>query len=338
MKTIELHHGFGISNLKMNEQPKPSPARGEVLVKIEAVSLNYVDLLVVKGILNPNLSLPYTPVCDGAGVVESVGEDVIAFKKGDKVATTFIPYWLSGKPTSQTTDYSTRPGLGRVSGQLTEYKIFQINQLVKSPANLSAVEASTLPIAGLTAWNALRYGNLHPDETVLLHGTGGVSIFALQFALAQGARIIITSSSDEKLQRAQKLGVERTINYKLIPDWEAVVREFTDGNGVDLIVETVGGKNLQRSLNALRMGGHISIVGLLDGFDTSINTLALLHQQATIKGLEVGGTDDFEAMNRAIEAGDIHPVIDKTFSFEQTQEAFEYLEKGMHFGKVVITL
>jgi NADPH:quinone reductase-like Zn-dependent oxidoreductase len=338
MKTIELNAGFGINNLTMKEYPKPTPRRGEVLVKIEAVSLNYVDLLVIKGLVNPNVPFPYTPVCDGAGVVESVGEDVTAFKPGDKVATTFIPNWLSSKPTSKTTDYLTRQGLGGVSGQLTEYKIFQVNQLIKSPVNLSSVEASTLPIAGLTAYNALRYGNLQPGDTVLLHGTGGVSIFALQFAKTLGARVILTSSSDEKLKRAQQLSADLTINYKTIPDFEKLVYDFTNGEGADVIVETVGGKNLQRSLNAVRMGGHISIVGLLDEFDTSISTLTLMHKQATIRGMEVGGTDDFEAMNRVIEANNIHPVIDKTFMFEHALEAFEYLDKGRHFGKVVITV
>ena len=337
MKTIELHD-FGISNLKVNEQLIPVPKFGEVLVKIEAVSLNYVDLLVVKGLLNPNLELPYIPVCDGAGIVESIGANVTEFQPGDKVATTFIPNWISGKPTSQTTDYSTRQGLGNVAGQLSEYKIFQVNQLIKIPGNLSLVEASTLPIAGLTAWNALKYGNLQAGDTVLLHGTGGVSIFALQFVKALGAKAIITSSSDEKLEKAQKLGADFTINYKTTPDWENIIHKYTDEKGVDIVVETVGGSNLQKSLNILRMGGHISVVGLLNGFETSINTLALLHQQATIKGMEVGSTNDFIVMNQAIEAYNIHPVIDKVFTLEQTQAAFEYLEDGKHFGKVVIKL
>lgn len=337
MKTIELH-SFGISNLKINEQTAPVPKLGEVLVKIEAVSLNYVDLLVVKGLLNPNLKLPYTPVCDGAGIVESVGANVTEFQPGDKVATTFIPNWINGKPTSQTTDYSTRQGLGSIAGQLSEYKIFQVNQLIKIPVNLSLVEASALPIAGLTAWNALKYGNLRADNTVLLHGTGGVSIFTLQFVKALGGKAIITSSSDEKLEKAQKLGAHLTINYKTTPDWENIIYKYTDGKGVDIVVETVGGSNLQKSLNALRMGGYISVVGLLDGFESSINTLALLHQQATIKGMEVGSTNDFTAMNQAIETYDIHPVIDKIFTLEQTQVAFEYLEDGKHFGKVVIKL
>lgn len=338
MKAVELVDGFGIENLQIVERSQPNPTRGEVLVKMEAVSLNYVDLLVVKGLLNPNLSLPYIPVCDGAGVVEQVGEEVTAFKKGDKVLTTFIPEWLNGKPTKVTTDYATRQGLGNIPGQISQYKCFHPNQLIHTPINLSSIEGSTLPIAGLTAWNALQYSNLQAGETVLLHGTGGVSIFALQFAKVRGARVIITSGSDEKLQRAQQLGADLLINYKTTLDWETTVHQFTEGNGADVVVETVGGQNLQRSLNALRMGGYISIVGVLNGFDTTINTLTLLHQQATIKGMEVGGKQDFEAMNQVIEAKNIHPVIDKIFPFQQTQEAFEYLDQGLHFGKVVITL
>jgi NADPH:quinone reductase-like Zn-dependent oxidoreductase len=271
-------------------------------------------------------------------VVEQVGGDVTAFRPGDRVVTTFIPDWLNGKPTTETTTYETRQGLGGVAGQLSEYKRFQVNQLILYPNQLSAAEASTLPIAGLTAWNALRYGNLRAGETVLLHGTGGVSIFALQFAKALGASVIITSSSDEKLDRAKQLGADFLINYKTTPDWEVVVQQVMNGRGADVVMETVGGRNLQRSLNVLRMGGHISVVGLLDGFDTHLNTLTLLHQQATIRGMEVGSTQDFEAMNQAIEAYNIHPVIDKIFPLDQTQQAFEYLEQGLHFGKIVIAL
>lgn len=338
MKVIQLRDDFGISHLQIVEQPKPTPSTGEVLVKLEAVSLNYVDLLVVKGLLNPNLPLPYVPVCDGAGIVEQVGDHVSAFQVGDKVATTFIPNWLGGKPTPKTVDFSSRPGLGGVSGQLVNYKVFPENQLIKYPVNLSAIEAATLPIAGLTAWNAIRYGNLQAGDTVLLQGTGGVSIFALQFAKAHGARVIITSSSDEKLARVQQLGADFTINYKTTPNWEPIVQDFTNGEGVDLVVEAVGGENLQKSINVLRMGGHISIMGLLDGLETRINTLSLLGKQATIKGMEVGGTRDFEAMNRAIASNNIHPVIDKTFGFDQAQAAFEYLDKGLHFGKVAIAI
>ena len=338
MKAIALSSGFGINQLQVIEQPDPTPARDEVLVKIEAVSLNSVDLLVVKGLLNPNLPLPYIPGCDGAGTVEQVGEGVTAFKPGDKVMTMFVPNWFDGKPTSEKTDNATRPGLGGVPGQLSKYRSFHTAQLIHSPANLSTLEASTLPIAALTAWNALRYGNLQAGETVLLHGTGGVSIFALQFAKARGAKVIITSSSDDKLERTRQLGADFLINYKNTPEWEPVVHQFTEGRGAELVLETVGGQNLQRSLNALCMGGHITIMGLLNGFDISLNALTLMKQQATIKGMEVGSTQDFTAMNQAIQTDDIHPVIDKVFSFEQTQQAFEYLEQGRHFGKVVIEL
>jgi NADPH:quinone reductase-like Zn-dependent oxidoreductase len=338
VKAIKLRNSFGIENLQLTEQPKPDPAKGEVLVKIEAVSLNYVDLLVVKGLLNPDLSLPYIPVCDGAGIVEQVGEAVTEFKPGDRVATTFIPDWLNGKPSPQTTNYKTRPGLGNISGQLCQYKCFLANQLIPIPSNLTAAEASTLPIAGLTAWNALNYGNLQKNNTILLHGTGGVSIFALQFAKARGARVIITSANENKLQKAKQLGADFTINYKSDPDWETTVQQMTEARGVDVIVETVGGRNIARSLKVLKMGGYISVVGLLDGFEAKINVLSLLHQHATIRGLEVGSNQDFAEMNRAIAADNIHPVIDKVFPFEQAQQAFEYLDKGLHFGKIAIAI
>ncbi|MGV2830382.1 zinc-dependent alcohol dehydrogenase family protein [Myxosarcina sp. GI1(2024)] len=338
MKTIQLVDDLGIENLKVVKIPKPQPTVNQVLVKIAAVSLNYVDLVVIKGLLNLDLSLPYIPVCDGAGVVESVGEAVAAFQSGDKVATTFISNWLDGKPTALTTAYETRQGLGNVSGQLSQYKCFAANQLVRIPSNLTTIEAATLPIAGLTAWNAIEYGNLKADDTVLLHGTGGVSIFALQFAKARRAKVIITSSSEQKLQKARQLGADVAINYKSNSDWETTVRQISDGKGVDLIIETVGGQNLARSLSTLRMGGHISVVGFLEGFETNIDVLNLMHKQATIRGLEVGGTHQFAAMNREIEALDLHPVIDLIFPFEETSEAFEYLERGLHFGKVVISL
>lgn len=338
MKAIQLRDGFGIDQLQMSEhaQPSPSPGKGEVLVKLEAVSLNYVDLLVIKGLLNPSLPLPYIPVCDGA--VEQVGEGSTVFQVGDRVATVFMPDWLRGKPTSKMVAFDTRPGLGVTSGQLVEYKVFREHELIPSPDHLSTAEAATLPIAALTAWNALSYGNLQAGNTVLLHGTGGVSIFALQLAKAQGAKVIITSSNEDKLARAHRLGADLTIHSKNISNWDAIALDFTNGEGVDLVVEAVGGGNLQKSLHVLRMGGHISVMGLLDGFTTQIETIALLTKQATIKGMEVGSREDFAAMNGAIAAHKIHPAIDKQFSFEQTQLALEYVEQGLHFGKVVITL
>lgn len=338
MKTIQLVDDFGIGNLKILERPQPQINEEQILVKIEAVSLNYVDLVVIKGLLNPNLSLPYVPVCDGAGVVESVGEKVTAFKPGDKVATTFIPDWVDSQPTAKTTDYETRQGLGNIAGQLSQYKCFFPNQIIPIPSNLSTIEAATLPIAGLTAWNALSYSNLKANNTVLLHGTGGVSIFALQFAKARGAKVIITSSSEAKLQKAQRLGADSVINYKNNPDWETAVRQMTNGKGADVIVETVGGENLRRSLHALKMGGNLAVVGFIDGLRSDIDILSLIHQQATIHGMEVGNTQQFAAMNREIETQDIHPVIDRIFILEETSDVLEYLERGLHFGKIVISL
>lgn len=337
MKEVAIQNGFGIDHLESIEVPKPQPAADEVLVKVQAVSLNYVDLMVVTGKMNPNLPLPFVPGADGAGTVERVGNDVTAFKPGDAVVTTFIPKWISGKPTKQAVDYATRQGIG-TPGQLSEYKVFKVDQLIKAPTNLSAVEASTLPVAGLTAWNALQYASVKSGEIVLLHGTGGVSIFALQFAKAIGARVIITSSSDAKLQRAQELGADHLINYHTTPNWEEQVLSLTDGIGVDAVLETVGGKNLARSLNVLRTGGNISIMGLLGGSEMTLDALSLMERHATIRGMEVGNTHDFQEMNQAIEQHDLHPVIDRTFSFNEVQLAFTELEQGKHFGKIAIAI
>jgi NADPH:quinone reductase-like Zn-dependent oxidoreductase len=318
MKAIAIQNGFGIDHLKSIEVYAPQPAADEVLVKVQAVSLNYVDLLLVEGKMNPNLPLPFVPGADGAGTVEQVGTNVTAFKPGDPVVTTFIPKWTSGEPTKQSVDYATRQGIG-TPGQLSEYKVFKVDQLIKAPTNLSAVEASTLPVAGLTAWNALQYANVQSDDIVLLHGTGGVSIFALQFAKTIGARVIITSSSDAKLHRAQELGADHIINYHTTPNWEEQVFSLTNGIGVDAVLETVGGKNLARSLSVLRTGGFISIMGLLGGSEMTIDALSLMERHATIRGMEVGNTHDFQEMNQAIKQHDIHPSIDRTFSFDEVQ-------------------
>jgi NADPH:quinone reductase-like Zn-dependent oxidoreductase len=337
MKAITIQNGFGIEHLESIEVLKPQPATDEVLVKVQAVSLNYVDLMVVTGKMNPNLPLPFVPGADGAGTVEQVGTDVTAFKPGDAVVTTFIPKWTSGAPTKQAVDYATRQGIG-TPGQLSEYKIFKVDQLIKSPTNLSAVEASTLPVAGLTACNAVQYASVKLGDIVLLHGTGGVSIFALQFAKALGAHVIITSSSDAKLQRAKELGADYLINHHITPHWEEQVLSFTDDLGVDVVLETVGGKNLARSLSVLRTGGSISIMGLLGGSEMTIDALSLMERHATIRGMEVGNTQDFQSMNQAIEQHDLHPIIDRTFTFDEVREAFTDLEQGKHFGKIAILL
>lgn len=336
MKSVVLKDGFGIDKLTLVDAPSPDVEPGMILVKMKAASLNYVDLLLVKGQLNPNIKPPFIPLSDGAGIIEKVGVDVVDFKPGDYVATTYIPEWIDGRYTPENSAFETRSGSGTSSGQLVEYKVFSNNELIKVPDSLNFAESSTLPIAALTAWNALVYGKAKTGDTILLHGTGGVSIFALQFAKALGAQVIITSSDDKKLERARKLGADYVINYKKTPDWIADVLAMTDGKGVDVVVETVGGSNLNKSLEALRLDGHISVVGFLDGVQSPINLISLNLKRAKINGLSVGSRQDFADMLKAISANKIKPVIDRTFSLDQTAEAFSYLESGGHFGKVVI--
>ena len=336
MKSVVLKDGFGIDKLTITHAPSPDVGPGMILVKMKAVSLNYVDLLLVKGQLNPNIRPPFIPVSDGAGIVEEVGPDIKDFKPGDHVATTYIPEWIDGRYTPQNSRFETRPGSGTSPGQLLEYKVFSNNELIKVPESLSFAESSTLPIAALTAWNALAYGKAKAGDTVLLHGTGGVSIFALQFAKAMGARVIITSSDDKKLAKARELGADCLINYKQTPDWISDVFTMTNGEGADVVVETVGGSNLNKSLEALRLDGHISVVGFLDGVQSPINLISLNLKRAKINGLSVGSRQDFADMLKAISANKIQPVIDRTFPLDQTAEAFSYLESARHFGKIVI--
>ena len=238
MKTIVLKDGFGIDKLTITHAPSPNVAPGMILVKMKAVSLNYVDLLLVKGQLDPNIKPPFIPVSDGAGIVEKVGPGIKDFKPGDHVATTYIPEWIDGRYTPENSKFETRPGSGTSPGQLVEYKVFSNNELIKVLESLSFAESSTLPIAALTAWNALAYGKVKAGDTILLHGTGGVSIFALQFAKVVGAKVIITSSDDKKLARARELGADYLINYKQTPDWVSDVLTMTDGLGADVVVET----------------------------------------------------------------------------------------------------
>jgi len=336
MKSIVLNGGFGIDKLVLTDTAPPQVGPEEILVRMKAVSLNYVDLLLVKGELNPEITPPFIPLSDGAGIVEKIGADVQAFKPGDHVVTTYIPEWIDGRYTPENSKFESRPGSGAAPGQLIEYKTFHKNELMKFPEFLSFAEASTLPIAALTAWNALAYAKAKAGDTVLLHGTGGVSIFALQFARTAGIKVIITSSSDKKLARAKELGADHLINYQQNPNWIVDVLAMTDGEGADVIVETVGGSNLNKSLEALRLDGHISVVGFLEGMQSQVNLISLNIKRAKINGLSVGSRQDFADMLKAISVNKTKPVIDKLFSFEQTAQAFAYLESGSHFGKIVI--
>jgi NADPH:quinone reductase-like Zn-dependent oxidoreductase len=333
MKAYEVRQ-FGIENLAPVERDEPQAAAGEVVVKFHAASLNYRDLMFVKGTYNPRAKLPAVPLSDGAGEVVAVGEKVTKWKVGDRVCPIFVQSWLDGLPSTQKNRSSL--GAGDLAGVLREYGAFNEDGLVKIPEHLSFEEAATLPCAAVTAWHALvSSGNLKAGETVLTLGTGGVSVFALQFAKMHGARVIITSSSDEKLERARRLGADETINYKTSPDWDKEVFSLTKKSGVDHVIEVGGTGTLSKSLNSVRVGGQVDLIGVLaTGGD--FNPLSVLMKGVRLQGVFVGSRRMFEDMNRAIELNQLKPVIDKTFAFEEVREALRYMESGSHFGKIVV--
>ncbi|OZH52789.1 NADPH:quinone oxidoreductase [Hydrocoleum sp. CS-953] len=321
--------------LVCTEKPQPQPKFGEVLVRVTAVSLNYRDILMVKGLYNPHLPLPVIPCSDGVGEVVSVGEGVTRVKPGDRVAGIFLQKWLSGNLTTE----AARSALGgEVDGMLAEYVVLSENGVVNIPAHLSDTEAATLPCAAVTAWHALIEAGLKPGETVLVMGTGGVSLFALQFAVMAGARVIATSSSDEKLERVKQLGASDVINYKCVPKWEKQVLALTEGVGVDYVVEVGGANTLSKSLKAVRMGGKISLIGVLAGTQGEFNPLPAVMKGVRIQGIFVGSRQMFETMNKAINVQKLRPVCDRVFPFESAPEALSYMETGSHFGKITIEL
>lgn len=325
---------FGLENLVLVEREKPRAAAQEVVVKFHAASLNYRDLLFAKGIYNPNAKLPTVPLSDGGGEVVEVGANVTLWKVGDRVCPIFSQGWLDGERSAQKD--RTSLGGGDRDGVLREYGAFHENALVRIPDHLSYEEAATLPCAAVTAWNALvPSGHVKAGETVLTLGTGGVSIFALQFAKMHGARVIATSSSDEKIARLRELGAAETVNYKKTPDWDKAVSSLTNGIGVDHVVEVGGAGTLSKSVNATRIAGHVAVIGVLasgSGFDPT----KILMKSIRMQGIFVGSRRMFEDMNRAITVNHLRPMIDKTFPFEKAREALEYMESGSHFGKIVI--
>ncbi len=335
MKSYEINE-FGIDNLTLTEREKPEPKETEVLVKFHAASLNYRDLMMIQGSYNPKLKMPLVPFSDGAGEVVEVGENVTKFKVGDRVMPIFMQGWQDGGVSFE----KARTALGGdLDGVLREFGSFDENGLVCIPDHLSYEEAATLPCAGLTAFNALfESGGLKPDDTILLQGTGGVSIFALQFASVLGNRIIITSSSDEKLQKAKELGATDLINYKTTEDWDREVLNLTDKRGVDHVVEVGGAGTLKKSLNAVRTGGHIAVIGVLSG-QGEINPTSILMKVVKLQGIFVGSRQMFEAMNLMLCQHEyIKPVIDKTFAFDEVKDALKYMESGSHFGKIVVKI
>ena len=326
--------GAGIEGLSKVERPDPKPSHRQVLVKVAACSLNFRDLGIVRGTYRMPVPDNLIPLSDGAGEVVAMGSGVRRVKVGDKVAGNFFQRWPGGEPAP---DVHTTALGGGIDGMLAEYAVLEEDGVVKIPAHLSVEEGATLPCAAVTVWNAMmEHAKLVGGQTVLLQGTGGVSIFGLQLAHAFGIQAIITSSSDDKLAKAKNLGAALGINYKTTPDWEKAAMEFTGGRGVDHVVEVGGAGTLARSFGAIRVGGRISMIGNLSGPATELNPGLIMGRRANIQGISVGSTQMFEALNRAVTANAIKPVIDKVFGFDDAQAAYRHMASGAHFGKIVI--
>lgn len=334
MQALEVTAPFGLDALNVVDRPDPTPGPGEVLVRMKAVSLNYRDFLMVHGMYGrgPSGADVITPFSDGCGVVEAVGAGVTRVKPGDRVASLFFQAWNSGRPTLEKLSSALGfpiPGVGR------ELAILSQEGVSKVPDFLTDQEVATLPCAALTAWRGLfEDANLEPGDTVVLQGTGGVSVFGLQFAKAAGYRTIITSSSDEKLARAKALGADHLINYKAVPEWGKAVREVVP-DGADFIMEVGGGGTIQQSLRAVRIGGHIAVIGVVAGAG-DINPAVLIGNSAKLQGLSVGSREMFEAMCRAIELHKIKPVVDKVYPWTEVRAAIAAMQGGEHFGKIVL--
>ncbi len=326
-----------IDGLERFETDEPRPGFGQILVRIRACSLNYRDLLVVKGAYGGEAKPGLVPLSDGAGEVVSVGDGVTRFKPGDRVAGGFFDAWQGGPLT--TSAGRTARGGGGFGGVLAEHVAMSEQGAVGIPDDLSFEEAATLPCAALTAWHALvPFGQVMPGEIVLTQGTGGVSVFAVLFAKLLGARVFATSSSDQKLERVRDLGADETINYRAHPEWHEEVKRRAGGLGAALVVEVGGPGTFGRSMLAAARGGRIAVIGLLSGAGETIDPLLILRRMLRVEGLLVGSTTMFEAMNRAIASGGVKPVIDRVFPFDEAKQAYAHLEGQNHFGKVVVSL
>ena len=331
---------FGVDHLKRVDLPMLQIAPGMVLIKVRAVSLNYRDLMIVKGFYNPKMALPRIPCSDGAGEVVAIGEGVSRVRVGDRVCGIFMQRWLDGPLTAERSKAALG---GDVDGMLAQYVLLAEDGVVLFPEHLSYEEAATLPCAGVTAWNALHRAGEQanpalPGDTVVIQGTGGVSIFALQFAKLLGARVIGTSSSEEKLTRAYGLGLDAGCNYRERPEWSKWVSEMTGGQGADRIIEVGGAGTFGQSLRAARVGGVIAQIGVLSGAATSepLALTPILHKQLRVQGIYVGSRAMFEQMNTAVTKARLRPVVDRVFAFDQAREAFLHMESASHFGKIVI--
>ena len=325
---------FGLENLKLEDVPTPKPGPGELLVKVGAVSLNFRDKAIVEGFYEPHL-VPKSliPVSDAAGTVVAVGSGVSRFEVGDRVNSHLYSRWIDGEPAADEPAWCLGMPL---PGGLADYMIIHENTAVKAPAHMSDEQASTLPIAALTAWYSLMdVGNLQPGQTVLVQGTGGVSVFAAQIAHAHGARVIATSSKDENLERIKTLGADEGINYKTHPDWEQKVLELTDGKGVDITIDVAGGNGINKSVAATKVAGIVAQVGFLTGQTARLDLMPVIFRQTTIRGIAVAPRTSFDRMNPFLDRHKIVPEIERVYPFEEALEAFNHLSRGA-FGKIVI--
>lgn len=331
-KSIFVESGGGFDKVSVGEAEAKSPLDGEILVRVHANSLNYHDYAVVKGLWPA--SEKRIPMADGAGEVIEVGPNVSEFEVGDSVVSTFFPSWISGEPIVD--GFSTVPGDG-VDGYAREYVTAKAEAFTKSPTGWTHTESATLTTAALTAWRALfDFNPLKSGDTVLLQGTGGVSIFALQFAKMAGAKVIATSSNEQKLKRLEELGANHVINYKKEPKWGSLARELNDGKGVDHVVDVGGAETLEQSLNAIRVAGQISLIGILSGQTCDINIVKSFVKQARLQGVLVGSRVQQQKMIKAIEANQVTPIIDRVFALQDIVQAFEYQETNQHFGKICL--
>jgi NADPH:quinone reductase-like Zn-dependent oxidoreductase len=334
MRLVRLTAPGGLENLKLVEEDRPEPRAGELLVRIRACSLNFHDNMVALG--KKPCADGRIPLSDGAGDVIAVGDGVHEFKVGEAVVSTYWPYWLGGEATP-----ATKGGeLGDdVDGYAREYVCMPSHTFTKAPAGYTYVEAATLTCAGVTAWRGLMVcGRVKPGDTVLILGTGGVSLFALQFAKAAGARVVATSSSEAKLEKLRHLGADMLINYKAVPDWGQKAKDLTDGRGVDHVIEVGGPATLAQSITACSIGGHIALIGVLTGFAAEVAIPALFSNQIRVSGISVGSRADQEDMTRAITANRLKPVIDSSFPLREIADGFKYYESQKNFGKVCLEL
>lgn len=330
-------HEFGIDKLRLEETEVPTPGPHDVLVRLRAASINYRDVMVASGTYNPRMRLPAIPFSDAAGEVEAVGDLVTKWKVGDRVSPIFAQHWFDG----ESSEAKRRTSLGagaQWQGVLREYAAFNEESVVAVPEHLSFEQASTLPCAALTAWNALHTsGGIKAGQSVLTLGTGGVSVFAVQFAKMAGARVIATSSSDEKLAKLKELGADDTINYRTTENWDRAVLEMTGGIGVDHVIEVGGAGTLARSINSVRIAGHIAMIGALTGA-AGFDPITVFMKAIRLQGIFVGSRTMLEEMNRAVSVNKLVPAVDRVFEFEEAPAALSYMQSGSHFGKIVVRI